>query len=211
MRKLLRILLWTLLVCAVVAGGLYAFFDPWTVPGDDAQLAVSIEPTLGVGDVVLVSRVASASDGALVRCTDPDSAGRFVIGRVIGSGNDEISFTGGVLGVNGHTPTASVRCDPPSAHLKNPATGDDADLDCFLEELGGGTHPTLRMEGKMGERDVKATVEPGKVYLISDDRPWHLDSRDFGPVSASTCHAIVARLWGASGWGDPRRRLTMLW
>lgn len=210
MRKLLRILLWTLLVGAVVAGGLYAFFDPWTVPGDDPQFAVAIEPTLSAGDLVLVSRVASAPDGELVRCADPDAAGRFVVGRVIGSGSDEISFTNGTLSVNGHTPAAPFRCDPPSAHLKNPATGEDVDLDCSMEELAGNTHASLRGTGQ-ADRDAKATLEPGKVYLVSDDRPLHLDSRDFGTVSASTCHAIVARLWGTTGWGDSRRRLTILW
>ena len=210
MRKLVRILVWTLLVCAVVAGGVYAFFDPWTVPGDDPQFAVAIEPTLSAGDLVLVSRVASAPDGELVRCADPDAAGRFVVGRVIGSGNDEISFNNGTLSVNGHTPSAPFRCDPPLAHLKNPATGEDVELDCSMEELAGNTHPSLRATGG-ADRDTKATLEPGKVYLVSDDRPLHLDSRDFGTVPASACHTIVARLWGTTGWGDARRRLTILW
>jgi signal peptidase I len=206
-RKLVRILVWTLIVCGVIAGVVYAFFDPWIVPGDDPQFAVSVEPTMSVGDVILVSRMASPSDGNLVRCTDPDSPGRYVVGRVIGSGTDTVQFVNGDMSVNGKRPTSSVACDP--AHLKNPATQEDMDLSCFMEEFAGGTHPALT--GKVAGGDSKAELQPGKLFLVSDDRVLHLDSRDFGQVPATSCHTIVLRLWGATGWGDSKRRLTMLW
>ena len=203
----MRVLVWILIACGVIAGALYAFFDPWVVPGDDQQFAVSIEPTMSAGDVVLVSRMASPSDGNLVRCTDPDSPGRYVVGRVIGSGTDTVAFVNGGMLVNGKLPSTSVGCD--AVHLKSPATQEEIELSCHMEEFAGSTHPVLT--GKAAGGDSSTELQPGKVFLVSDDRVLHLDSRDFGAVPAISCHTIVVRLWGVTGWGDTARRLTVLW
>ena len=55
------------------------------------------------------------------------------------------------------------------------------------------------------------TVESGLVYLLSDNREFHEDSRDFGPVPKESCtETIFFRLWGAEGWGDAETRMTYL-
>jgi signal peptidase I len=211
-RKIVRVLIWVALICGVLAGIVLAFFEPWTVPGDDAQFAVSIEPTIGVGDVLLVTRASSASDGALVRCTDPDAPGRWVVGRVIGRTGDTVAFSKGSMYIGGKIPTASLACDPPVVRLKNPATQEDEDFQCGLEEFAGSTHAALRSSSVSGVmRDSTAQVEPGKIYLVSDNRILHLDSRDYGAVAPGTCQHIVLRFWGTTGWGDARKRLTVLW
>ncbi len=211
-RKFLRLLLWLAVVFAVIGGLVYVVLDPWTIPGDDAQLGVSIEPTMSVGDLVLVSRAKSAADGALVRCADPDAPGRYVVGRVFGHGGDVIELINGGLLVNGKPAPASIACDVPIVHLKNPATQEDEELHCMLEELGGGLHPVLHVAGRSTEgRELKVDVEQGKVFLISDNRSMHLDSRDFTSVAPSSCQRIAYRLWGASGWLDTKKRLTLLW
>ncbi len=209
-RKALRALIWIAIICAVLVGVVAIFVEPWTVPGDDPQFAVSIEPTLSTGDYVLVTRSSGAADGALVRCADPDAPGRFVVGRVIGSGADVIEFANGTLLVNGKTPSSSVACEPPIVHLQNPGTQNDEELSCYMEEFAGSSHPTLRST-KNASKDSKAEVEPTKVFLVSDDRPIHLDSRDFNTVPAASCHRIVFRLWSTGGWGDAKKRLTVLW
>ena len=209
-RKALRVLLWIAVVCGALVGIGAIFFQGWTVPSDDPQLAVSIEPTMSAGDVLLVTRSTGASDGALVRCADPDAPGRFVVGRVIGHAGDAIEFSSGTMLVNGSTPSSSVACEPAVVHLRNPATQEDQGLDCLLEEFAGSTHPALR-SSKTADRDVKTTVEPGKVYLVNDDRVLHEDSRDFGAIAPATCQRIVFRLWSAIGWGDAKKRLSVLW
>ncbi|HEY1954210.1 MAG TPA: signal peptidase I [Polyangiaceae bacterium] len=208
-RKALRALFWIAVVCGVIAGIVSLFFTTWTVPSDDPQLAVSIEPAMSAGDLVLVTRSTGASDGALVRCADPDVPGRFVVARVIGHTGDNLVFSGGTMLVNDSSPSAPSACDPATVHLRNPATQEDVELSCLLEEFAGSTHPVLR-NGKT-DRDVKTTVEPGKVYLVSDDRALHLDSRDFGPIAPSTCQRIVFRFWSLGGWSDAKKRLTVLW
>jgi len=202
-------MLYTLIGLAVIAGVIFAFFDVWTVPGDDALLAVSVEPTLSAGDIVFVARSSGAKDGNVVRCTDPQAEGRYVVGRVMGSGNDDVEFAGGTLRVNGKTPSAPYACDVPKMTLRNPANGEEQEYACFMEEFAGGTHPSLR--GKALDRDAKFAVPAQQVYLVSDNRSLHLDSRDFGAVSPASCQRIVFRLWGTSGYWDTHKRLTGIW
>ena len=194
---------------AVLAGIVFAIFDVWTVPGDDAQLAVSVEPTLSAGDIVLVSRSSGAADGNVVRCTDPQAEGRYVVGRVMGVPGDVVEFKGASPSINGKTPSAPYTCEVAKVTLRNPASGEDVALTCSIEEYAGGTHAALR--GTAVDRDLKAEVAVQHVFLISDDRVLHLDSRDFGTVVPSTCQRIAFRLWGASGFWDTHKRLSVIW
>jgi signal peptidase I len=209
-RKVVRALLWVAAACAVIVGIGAIFFTAWRVPTDYPQLSVSIEPTLSAGDLVLVTRGTGASDGALVRCADPDAPGRYVVARVIGHPGDKIGFASGTMLVNGSTPSAPTACEPATVHLQNPNTQEDEELSCLLEEFAGSTHMALRSDKLVGQ-DSSTEVVPGKVYLVSDDRPLHLDSRDFGQINPATCQRIVLRLWGLGGWGDSKKRLTVLW
>jgi signal peptidase I len=204
-RKFLKATLWIAGVLAVVLGVLFAFFfDVWTIPTDDAQLAVSIEPTLHAGDVVVVSRRTNPDRGVMARCEDPDAPGRYVVARVVASGNEDVEIAGGVLRINGRNVLAPGACDPPKVTLVNPATGEPQEFTCSREELGGGTHMTIRFGG--AQAPTAATVPGGRLYLVSDNRYLHLDSRDFGAVPSNTCNRIVFRLWGADGPGDSSRR-----
>jgi len=210
LRKVLRVLFWTVIACAVIAGLAYIFCEPWTIPADDAQLSASIEPTLSSGDVLLVARTTGASDAALVRCADPDAPGRFVIGRVVAHGGQHVEIVSGALTVDGKGFPASVACEPPTVHLKNPVSQEDEELSCSMEEFAG-YHPILRATKATTQRDSKTDVESGKVYLLSDNRVMHQDSRDYLAVHASSCQRVVLRLWGAGGWLDTKKRLTVLW
>jgi signal peptidase I len=211
-RKAVRFLIWAVVIVGVLIGIALIFLEPWRVPGDDAQFAVSIEPTMSPEDLVLVTRSTGTSDGALVRCIDPDAPGRFVVGRVVGSMGDKVEFSKGLMLVNGKLPSAPSACEPASVRLRNPATGEDADYGCALEEFAGSTHAVLRSSSNMNAaRDTVTEVEAQKVFLASDNRVLHLDSRDFGTVQSASCQRIVFRLWGATGWGDTKKRITVFW
>ena len=202
-------MMYSLIVLAVIAGIIFAFCDVWTVPSDDPQLTVSVEPTLSAGDIVLVLRSTGATNGAVVRCTDPQAEGRYVVARVMGVSGDTLQFSGGNILINGKTPAAPYTCEVPKMTLRNPANEQDIELQCSMEEFAGGTHACLR--GKAVDRDVKAEVQLQKVFLVSDNRIMHLDSRDFGSVSASTCQRVAFRLWGTTGFWDTHKRLTGIW
>ena len=61
------------------------------------------------------------------------------------------------------------------------------------------------------EPPTKTAVESGKWFLVSDDRHIHVDSRDFGQVDTTTCQHIVFRLQSGQGFGDSKKRLSIIW
>ena len=51
-------------------------------------------------------------------------------------------------------------------------------------------------------------VPAGQIFLASDNRHYHDDSRDFGAVTKESCkERVVFRLWSARGWFDETRRM----
>lgn len=116
MNAFIRFVLWVLVIGGAICGiGYYSFFDVWTVPGDDPRLAVSIQPTLMVGDVLLVKRHSTPVAGDLLRCADPDEPRRFVIGRMAVGGGSSIRINGQHFSTPGSRPTGSGSC--PSSGL----------------------------------------------------------------------------------------------
>jgi signal peptidase I len=206
---LFKVLAWGVGIGAVVGGLLYALLlDVWTIPIDDQQLGASIEPTISMGDTVLVSRSTQPDVGTLVRCTDPDSPGRWIVGRIVAKYGDVIDLSGGTFQINGHGVSAPAACDPPVVTIRSPVTGQEEDLHCSTEEYAGITHPAIR-SGIETRKHVE--LESGRLYLVSDNRAMHLDSRDFGPIAVGTCQRIVFRLYGSGGYGDSKRRFSFIW
>src|SRR5258706_7956979 len=211
METWVKIVAWVAGAAGVALALLYwLLFDVWTVPVDDPLLSASIEPTLGAGDVVVVSRHTSVARGNLLRCADPQSPGRFVIARAIGRGGDRVDLAGEVVSIDGKRTSSPRRCDPPMVTIHDPNTDDDVDLVCAVEEYGEMAFSALRSSTKP-EPPASAAVEPGNWYLVSDDRHVHLDSRDFGQVDPRTCQHIVFRFVGAAGLGDGKKRFTIIW
>ena len=75
--------------------------------------------------------------------------------------------------------------------------------------MAGGWHFRAMVVGESPESPVKATIGPGLVYLLSDNRSLHDDSRDFGAIPAETCkELIIFRLWDRDGFFGGGERLT---
>ena len=67
----------------------------------------------------------------------------------------------------------------------------------------------VSLETRTERRSVD--VGAGKVFLLSDNRSYHEDSRDFGTVPLSSCRGrIFFRLWGKGGWADDKNRLVYI-
>jgi signal peptidase I len=212
MRTWLHLVAWLVGVIAVVLLVLYAFFfDVWIVPGDDPLLSASIEPTLSPGDVVVVTRRTKVDRGNLVRCDDPQAAGRYIVARAMARFGDKLDIQSEVVLIDSrHTPSPRA-CDPPRVDLFDPQTNESVTLVCSVEEYGEMTYTALRSEDHPEPPTRTVTVEASKWFLVSDDRHVHLDSRDFGQIDPATCQHIVYRLVGAGGFGDTRRRLSIIW
>jgi len=210
MRAWLKVVVWFAVLTGAALIVLYQFFFTWRVPADDPLLSASIEPTLSAGDLVVIVRGSSVARGNLLRCADPDASGRFVIGRAIGQSGDHVELSNEVVTVDGHRNPSPRACDSPVVTVTDPRDGEDIDLSCAVEEYGERAFSALRAPQRP-EAPTHVTVEAGLWFLVSDNRHVHLDSRDYGQVDARGCQHIVFRLVSATGFGDSKRRLSIVW
>ncbi|MGK4008585.1 signal peptidase I [Sorangium sp. So ce1036] len=209
MRKLFNGLLWTLGLLVVIGVALRALvLDVWTVPSDP-MLGAAIAPSLAPGDTVVVLTRGTPGFGELVRCPDPEAPGRYIVGRIAGVAGDTVEVDHGTLVVNGKRYDSERACVEPRMTIDDPATGKEVALSCDMVMMGGGLH--LRAVGRRPplERPRRVDVRPGTVFLLSDNRSYHDDSRDFGLMPREACgERIVFRLWGSGGLRDEERRFT---
>ncbi|MEO7112239.1 MAG: S26 family signal peptidase [Polyangiaceae bacterium] len=213
MRSFFRGVAWLLGILAVLALILYAtVFDVWVVPSDDPSFTASILPTLAPGDILLVTRHGSApSFETLEKCADPDAPGRFVVARVAGVAGDKIEISKDGFRRNGQALSiGSTGCDTRTVDVENPTSHEVVSLSCNRTDAAGLSHGILRGTADF-ENDVAATVDPNRIYLLSDDLHFHQDSRDYGQIEPGTCQHIVFRLFGALGITDGSRRFALLW
>lgn len=206
MKLLARIVFWVLLVGGVVWGILYlTILEPWTIPSTDAAFTTSLLPNFLGDDLVILSRRNDAQVGWVVRCADPDAPGLFVMGRVLARAGETVDIQNGLARVDNHSPSSPTRCDEPKMTVRSPVSQADVELDCSTEMLGGTGHSILR--GNISEKDTHVSLDSGAVFLVSDNRAMHMDSRDFGPLQANTCQHVLFRVWST----DDKRRLSLVW
>jgi len=205
-----RNLLWLVAILGAVGLLLYLFvFDTWVVPADDPAALVALQPLLTAEDRILTRRGSIPKNAQLARCLVPDGSGKYVIGRAFGSGGggEQIEVNNERVAVGGKLIASRHACGVVS--VVHPVSGDLVPLNCSVEDNGSSVYSVLlHPEFREGQRLSK--LEAGKLYLVSDNRHFHYDSRDFGPVDASTCEHVVFRLWGSS-YSDDSHRFNILW
>lgn len=211
MGKLWRGLGWIVaFFVVIVVVGRVAFFDAWAVP-DDPKMSAAVAPSLAGGDVVLYLRRQAPAFGDLVRCVDTDDGSHFVVGRVVGLAGDVVETSGRDLSVNGRRYLGEMACAEPRVSIPHPTSGSTIEIACDQVEIAGHPHFRGSSERPAVAASTKTTVGRGMLYLLSDDRTYHDDSRDFGTVPAESCSGrIVFRLWGKEGWGDDKRRMSFV-
>lgn len=209
MRKFLKFLLWVVGALSFVIIVLrLTVFDYWTIP-DDQVLDASIRPSLSAGDLVVISTVGSRVFGDLVRCTDPEDAQRYVVGRIVGMPGDKIEVRNPDVIVNGKKYNAVDACKEDVAMVPHPTSGSPVKLGCGRVEMAGGWH--FRLSGPSAESPTQHTVGEGRVYLLSDDRSFHDDSRDFGAIPIESCTGVILfRIWGKGGFSDESGRFSYI-
>ena len=182
----------------------------WRVPMDDPFLEASIAPTLRGGDLVLLWRATPPNFGSLVVCPDPEDPARVVIGRIVGEGRDKVTIDGDQLEVNDRTVHTETNCSDVLFQVADPNTGSVVEQSCVIEDLGGVGH----MRGsagaaKGGPPPSTREVGPGKTFLVSDNRRFPYDSRNYGSLDASSCkESVFFRLVSRNGFLDVKPRFT---
>lgn len=209
MKELTRLVLWLGGILGAIGLLLYLLvFDVWVVPrGQEVQFPASILPTLMPEDKLLIQRGRVPRWGELARCASPQTAGEYVVGRVFGVPGDRVEVSDGGITTNGKPFTSRTWCK--QQVVAHPITGNLVTMQCGVADTGSWTFEYLT-NSEMITGTRSALVEAGRLYLVSDNRVMHHDSRDFGQVDAATCEHIVFRLWGER-YTDSSRRFDILW
>jgi signal peptidase I len=209
MRSTLRFLVWTVLVLGALIGLARATaIRWWRVPQDDVYLTASTSPSVRAGDLILLWRLTRPAFGDLVLCPEPKKPGRVVIGRIVGESRDDVQVIGADITINRRRQGVETNCFPPTFTEKDPETGIAVEQNCSVEALEGALHKRGEMvEKSVRPPDVEATVPAGHVWLVSDNRQYPWDSREFGPVQRDTCtETVFFRLVGKGGFFDATAR-----
>lgn len=211
MRKLIKGLLWTAGIVALIAVVLRAtILDVWTLP-DDPRLAAAAGPSLQGGDVVLMLTYGAPEFGELVRCADPETPQAHVIGRIAGFEGDVVEVDADTLYVNDTRYGSQSSCPKGSFTIAHPSSGSEIEMKCDVVAMGGGWHYRGTAQRASPLAKTRTEVGRGMVYLISDNRAYHDDSRDFGTIPRTSCkERIFFRLWGKRGYGDAEHRFTYI-
>jgi signal peptidase I len=211
MRKLIKAILWTAGILALIGVVLrLTVLDVWTVP-DDPRLAAAMGPTLQAGDVVLMLSTGAPEFGELVRCPDPETPQSYVVGRIAGFENDVVEIENGTLTVNNKRYGSESSCPKSTFTVPHPSSGSKVELTCDVVSMGGGWHYRGTAQNTSSVAKTHTQVGRGMVYLLSDDRAYHDDSRDFGTIVRASCkERVLFRLWGKSGFKDTEHRFTYI-
>jgi signal peptidase I len=212
-RKLFKFLLWTsaLLVVSFGIARLVAI-RVVVVPDDDPYLEASLEPTLSGGDVIVLWRLTPPSYGDLVLCPEPQAPERIVIGRIVGGPGDTVDVSGAEVKVNNKRAPVERLCGEQFFLVEDPNNGSEVNQTCDEEELGGHVHPRGNLsDQKIKPIAYKVQAPQGHYVLISDNRLFPFDSRDYGPAPQSSCKEfVVFRLMSGAGFFDVERRMTFI-
>jgi len=192
MRVLGRWALWSLIGFVFLIGVLRATaIRWWKVPDDDPFLEASVAPSLNGGDWVLLWRLTEPTLGSLVICPEPKHADRWVVGRMIGEERDKVSVEGSRIMVGEKAFHTEGDCAKPRFKVDPPQGGNEIEQRCSLEAAHGTIHMRGEAEATAEVPPFEAEVDDGEVLLVSDNRRFPYDSRDFGPVDRATCKEMV--------------------
>jgi signal peptidase I len=199
--------MWSLLSLGVIAGILRATaIRPWKIPDDDPYLDASITPSLRGGDWVLLWRMTPPALGSLVLCPEPKHAERVVVGRFVGEERQTVKIDGSRVFVNERIQPTEGRCADDRFKVKSP-NGVEVEQRCSMEVSSGLLHQRGDAEATADVAAYELELKTDQVALVSDNRRFPYDSRDYGAVDRSTCtETIFFRLVGAGGFFDASRR-----
>lgn len=212
MHKLVRfLLLVTLLLGALIGLARATAIRWWRIPDDDPYLEASIAPTLRGGDWIVLWRLTTPKFGDLVLCPEPSQPDREVLGRIAGLAGQKVGVRGSQAIIDGRRAKDEGSCLVSKFTTIDPRTGEPVEQRCENEALGSRVHPRGNVTTQSRPADSETEVGLGQVFLLSDNRLFPYDSREFGPVERGTCsESVIFRLVGAQGFSDVESRLSLI-
>lgn len=168
--------------------------EPFQIPSS------SMEPTLDVGDFILVnkftygirlpvirSKVLSINEPQRgdVMVFFPPNDDRYFIKRVIGLPGDLIEYRNKQLYINGELQSQAEMTNAPMDFLQR---------DRMTEKLGSVEHQTFN-NPRVPSRDVSVVVQPGHYFMMGDNRDNSSDSRVWGQVPEKNIVGKAFAVW----------------
>ena len=212
MRHLWRWLIWIGVVLAVVVGiGRAVAIRWWRVPSNDPYLEASIAPTLRGGDLIILWRASPPHSGDLVLCPEPKRPERIVIGRIAAVDGETLEVNGSDAFLNGRRIQVEQACLEDHFTTLDPQTQIPVEQRCDLEQMGSRLHQRGNVKETPPDKVTQPEIEDDHVFLLSDNRQFPYDSRDYGTVERKTCkETVVFRLWSKQGFKDVANRLMFI-
>lgn len=214
MTTLVRFVLWSVIIIGSIIGIARLTVVRWVrIPEDDPVLSASIRPTIWEGDLILTWRLLRPTFGDLVLCPEPNYPGRYVIGRIAGEAGDRVSIQHGVATTNDKPYKSERNCDPSLFTFPHPSNeAEEVSQTCGWEAMANHLHKVGEIGNhQVSPADVVVDVPEGKWFLLSDNRVFPYDSRDFGFVDVDSCkETVVGRLVSKNGWMDSKNRLNYI-
>ncbi len=198
-------------IAVIVAALRFTVIRWWTVPMDDPVHGTSLAPSLAAGDLLILLK-STPKYGDLVRCADPGAPGRYVVGRILATEGDKIELTRANIIVNGRPTRPDMSCNPAKVTVTHPTSGAPVELHCSIEEAQGHKHMRAAALGSDSQQVIrKSEVSQGNVYLVSDNRAFPMDSREYGAIPKSSCkEQVFFRIKSKKGLGDVPTRLMFI-
>lgn len=211
MKGLIRFLVWCAIVVGLVVGIARLTAVRWLrVPTNDPVFSTSLIPSIWPGDLILLWRLTTPAFGELVLCPEPNYPERYVIGRIVGIAGDSVVLENGEPYTNGEEFVEERACTPQMITYPHPDdSAEEVTQQCHWEAMANKLHQVGSTQGHdVRPEDRQYDVPEGHYFLISDNRLFPYDSRDYGFVEASSCkETVVGRLVSRKGWADSENRL----
>ncbi len=149
--------------------------------------SASMAPTLRVGDHFFASKLGPPPErGDLVTFPSPEAPEQTLVKRVVGFAGDRIEENGFVISINGEP---IPRCELGTARIEG------KDQTFVLEKLGARLYLVMLDAHAKGSSNAW-TVEPGKLFVVGDNRNDSHDSRTWleGKGGGTPAATVIGRV-----------------
>jgi signal peptidase I len=184
--------------------------EPFVVPTG------SMLPSLEIGDHVYASKLAYAGDrlperGEVAVFRPPHSPDERYIKRVVGLPGDTVEIRDDVLLVNDEEiprrPIGEISYD--DRDISTLTWREERGL-LFVESLGDAVYTVVHDPARAPASWGPASVPPGHVFMMGDNRDASWDSRHWGPLPADLLLGRALVVWWSSGPAKRPLRLERL-
>lgn len=163
------------------------------------QSSASMMPSLAIGDWVLVVSSAPPAVGDVVLYVPPGPARRTgtlpVVKRIVARGGDRVSMYNGELRVNGQ-PLAHADCVPSEPPVKLESA--DVAVECTVERaVSGKEYRVIRARNGPPVDFDEVKVPTGHFFMLGDFRDHSIDSRQQGPIPASSVVGVAKQIYNS--------------